>query len=129
MITNKQEKENQNTNQNTNTTMPQSEINKADNLEISTALPRAALDEIPECKADAVSITGLVKKSGRIAGYQLSDNRIVSREEGVSLAKAGEIKGVGIAHKKSTEYLKSIPDDSENNNLSALPTVKTDKTF
>ena len=92
MITNKQEKENQNTNQNTNTTMPQSEINKADNLEISTALPRAALDEIPECKADAVSITGLVKKSGRIAGYQLSDNRIVSREEGISLAKAGEIK-------------------------------------
>lgn len=129
MITNKQEKENQNTNQNTNTTMSQSEINKADNLEISTALPRAALDEIPECKADAVSITGLVKKSGRIAGYQLSDNRIVSREEGVSLAKAGEIKGVGIAHKKSTEYLKSIPDGSQDNNLSSLPTVKTDKLF
>lgn len=129
MITNKQENENQNTLPNTNATMPQSNLNKSDNLDLSTALPRAALDEIPECKADAVSITGLVKKRGRIAGYQLSDNRIVSREEGVSLAKAGEIKGVGIAHKKSTEYLKSIPDDSENNNLSSLPTVKTDKIF
>ena len=129
MITNNQEKENQNANQSTNTAMPQSEPNKADSVDLSSALPRAALDEIPECKADAVSITGLVKKRGRIAGYQLSDNRIVSREEGVSLAKAGEIKGVGIAHKKSTEYLKSIPDDSENNNLSSLPTVKTDKSF
>ena len=49
----------------------------------------------------------------------------MSKEEGVSLAKAGEIKGVGIAHRRDTEYLKSIPDDTENNNLSALPTVKS----
>lgn len=92
---------------------------------ISAALPNAALDEIPTPNSDAVSITGLVKSKGRISGYQLSDDRIVSREEGVSLAKAGEIKGVGIAHNKDTEYLKSIPDDSENNNLSSLPTVKS----
>ncbi len=87
-------------------------------------LPKAALDEIPTPSADAVSITGLVKSKGRITGYQLSDERIVSREEGVSLAKSGKIKDVGIAHKKETEYLKSIPDGSEGNNLSALPTVK-----
>lgn len=89
----------------------------------TTELPKAAMDTIPEPKANAVSITGLVKKKGRIVGYQLSDNRVVSREEGVSLAKSGDIKGVGIAHRKETEYLKSIPDGSENNNLSALPTV------
>ncbi|MDY2698748.1 MAG: DUF3892 domain-containing protein [Lachnospiraceae bacterium] len=92
----------------------------------SASLPKAALDEIPTPDSDAVSITGLVKSSGRISGYQLSDERIVSREEGVSLAKSGKIKGVGVAHNKDTEYLKSIPDDSENNNLSSLPTVKTD---
>lgn len=91
---------------------------------ISSALPKAALDEIPEPDKDAVSITGLVKKRGRITGYQLSDERIVSKEEGVRLAKSGKIKGVGIAHRKETEYLKSIPDDSENNNLSSLPTVR-----
>ncbi|MDE6626933.1 MAG: DUF3892 domain-containing protein [Lachnospiraceae bacterium] len=91
-----------------------------------TDLPKLAMDEIPTPSADAVSITGLVKKSGRISGYQLSDDRIVSREEGVSLAKNGKIKGVGIAHNKDTEYLKSIPDDTEDNNLSALPTVKGD---
>lgn len=94
--------------------------------EKGTDLPKLAMDEIPTPSADAVSITGLVKKSGRISGYQLSDDRIVSREEGVSLAKNGKIKGVGIAHNKDTEYLKSIPDDTEDNNLSALPTVKGD---
>lgn len=95
------------------------------NENIFSALPKAALDEIPTLDSDAVSITGLVKSGGRISGYQLSDERIVSREEGVSLAKAGKIKNVGIAHNKDTEYLKAIPDDSEDNNLSSLPTVKT----
>lgn len=95
------------------------------NENISASLPKAALDEIPTPEPDAVSITGLVKSSGRISGYQLSDDRIVSREEGVSLAKAGKIKNVGIAHNKDTEYLKTIPDGSEDNNLSTLPTVKT----
>lgn len=93
------------------------------NTEMNTELPKLAMDEIPTPAADAVSITGLVKKSGRVSGYQLSDNRIVSREEGVALAKDGKIKGVGVAHNKDTEYLKSIPDDSEENNLSSLPTV------
>ncbi len=90
----------------------------------NTILPRAAMDEIPTPKENALSITGLVKKRGKVCGYQLSDNRIISREEGVDMAKAGEIKGVGIAHKKDTVYLKSIPDGSESNNLSSLPTVK-----
>lgn len=93
------------------------------NTERNTELPKLAMDEIPTPTADAVSITGLVKKSGRVSGYQLSDNRIVSREEGVALAKDGKIKGVGVAHNKDTEYLKSIPDNSEENNLSSLPTV------
>lgn len=84
-----------------------------------------AMDEIPTPNQDALSITGLVKEHGRVSGYQLSDNSIVSRDEGVSMARAGKIKGVGISHKKETEYLKSIPDDIEDNNLSSLPTVKS----
>lgn len=95
------------------------------NNDLSNALPKAALDEIPTPREDALSITGLVKDNGRVSGYQLSDNRIVSREEGVNMAKSGMIKGVGVAHKKETEYLKSIPDGSQDNNLSSLPTVKT----
>ena len=91
---------------------------------LSSALPKAALDDIPTPKENALSITGLVKDKGRISGYQLSDDRIVSREEGIHMAKSGMIRGVGIAHNGDTEYLKSLPDDTEDNNLSSLPTVK-----
>lgn len=92
-----------------------------DNL--NAALAKNTLDEIPTAKADAKEIVGLVKHSGRISGYQLSDGSIVEKEEGVQMAKEGEIRGVGVAHRKDTEYLKSIPDGQENNNLSSLPTV------
>ena len=45
-------------------------------------------------------ITGLVQRSGKVKGYQLSDGRIISREEGVALAKDGEIypKSANIVH-------------------------------
>ena len=33
------------------------------------------------------------------------------------------IAGVGITHRGETEYLKSIPDSSKNNNLGNLPSV------
>ena len=94
------------------------------NINRTSELAKATLDDIPTPDKDAVTITGLVKEHGKISGYQLSDDRIVSRAEGVELAKDGKIKGVGVAHRKETEYLKSIPDDSENNNLASLPTVK-----
>lgn len=93
-----------------------------ENLGISSALN--TLDDIPKPSASAKEITGLVKQGGRVTGYQLSDNRIVNKEEGVALARAGEIAGVGIAHRRDTEYLKSIPDGTDDNNLSHLPTVK-----
>ena len=89
----------------------------------NSSLPLAAMDDIPTPKGDALSITGLVKEKGKVCGYQLSDDRIVSREEGVEMAKAGQIRGVGIAHKNDTVYLKSSPDGTERNNLSSLPTV------
>ena len=94
-----------------------------DKKELGAELAYAALDDVPHAKADAKEIVGLVKSGGRITGYQLSDGATVSKEEGVSMAKAGDIKGVGIAHRKDSEYLKSLPDGTENNNLSNLPSV------
>lgn len=89
----------------------------------ASALARNALDDIPQPGPDAKEIVALVKKEGRVAGYQLSDGTMLSKEEGVALAKEGGIRGVGIAHRKDTEYLKSLPDQSEGNNLSNLPSV------
>ncbi len=94
-----------------------------DKKELGAKLAYAALDEVPEPKSDAKEVVGLVKTSGRVTGYQLSDGSTVSKEEGVDMAKAGEIQGVGIAHRKDSEYLKSLPDGSEDNNLGNLPAV------
>ncbi len=96
---------------------------KHDKKELGAELAYAALDDVPTPKANAKEIIGLVKSSGKITGYRLSDGATVSREEGVSMAKAGDIKGVGVAHRKDTEYLKSLPDGTEENNLGNLPSV------
>ena len=98
-------------------------MKNTDNDSLNDALARNTLDDIPSPKSDAKEIIGLVKNSGRITGYQLSDGSTVSKQEGVDLAREGEIKGVGIAHRKDTEYLKSLPDGSESNNLNNLPSV------
>lgn len=94
-----------------------------DREDLGKNLAYAALDEIPTPKADAKEIVGLVKSSGKITGYQLSDGQIVSKQEGVDMAKNGDIQGVGVAHRNDSEYLKALPDGKENNNLGNLPSV------
>ena len=79
------------------------------------------LDEIPEARNSAKNIVGLIKENGKVTGYKLSDNSVVDKAQGVLMAKNGEIANIGIAHNGETEYLKSIPDSSENNNLGNLP--------
>lgn len=95
-----------------------------DNNELNTSsLAMNALDNIPSPGPNAKNIVALVKHSGKVTGYQLSDGSTLSKEEGVALAKNGGINGVGISHRNGQEYLKSLPDNTENNNLSSLPTV------
>ena len=90
-------------------------------------LAKQTLDQSPQANANAKRIVGLVKEGGRITGYQLSDETFVSKPEAVSMAKQGQIAGVGIAHRGDTEYLKSIPDGTENNNLGNLPSVSPEQ--
>ncbi len=86
-------------------------------------LVKQTLDKIPQVGANAKRIVGLVKEGGRITGYQLSDNTVVEKQQAVEMAKQGRIAGVGIAHRGDTQYLKAIPDGSENNNLGNLPSI------
>lgn len=78
---------------------------------------------IPTSNTDALRIIALVKEKSRVVSCQLSDNRIVSKEDCVTLAKTGNIRGVCIATRKDFLYLKSLPDDKENNNLINLPFI------
>ena len=89
----------------------------------SGGFPGSINEVTPHPGNDALSITGLIKTSGKISGYQLSDGENVSKEQGVQMAKDNKIKGVAVAVKKDTEYLRSLPDDNENNNLGNLPSV------
>jgi hypothetical protein len=89
-------------------------------------LVKNTLDEIPKSKEDAKRIVGLVKENGRVTGYKLSNETIVEKPQAVQMAKQGEIAGVGVAHRGENEYLKSIPNDKENDNLGNLPSVTTE---
>lgn len=89
----------------------------------NSGLPSSINKYNPEPKSDAKSITALVKTGGKVTGYQLSDGNTVTKNEGVELAKQGDIKGVGVATRNGNEYLRTLPDQSENNNLSNLPSV------
>lgn len=77
----------------------------------------------PVARADASSIVSLVKKNGRITGYLLSNGQTLSKAQGVELAKQGGIKGVAVAERKGSEYLRSLPDGKDNNNLGNLPST------
>ena len=85
------------------------------------------LDQIPTPNKNAKKVVGLVKESGKITGYKLSDDTVVSKKDGVNMAKQGKISGVGIAHRGDTEYLKSIPNGSENDNLGNLPSIPSEE--
>ncbi len=89
-------------------------------------LVKNTLDQIPKANPNAKRIVGLVKEGGRITGYQLSDNSIVEKQQAVDMARQGQIANVGIAHRGDTEYLKSIPNGNENDNLGNLPSVSPD---
>ena len=74
---------------------------------------------------DKNSITAIMKHSGEITGYELSNGEQITKERGVELAKAGTISGVSVAtSRKGEEYLRSLRDDDESNNLSSLPIIE-----
>jgi hypothetical protein len=99
--------------------VPAMDINKND----LNSLPLNALNEIPTPRDDAKDIVALVKRSGKVTGYKLSDGSMLDKNAAISLARQGGINGVGIANRKGNEYLKSLPDGAEENNLSNLPSI------
>ncbi len=86
-------------------------------------LPANINKVIPHVKKGAPTITALIKESGRITGYQLSSGQKITKEQGVFMAKQGDISGVVVAERSGSEYLRSAPDGKESNNLGNLPTT------
>jgi len=97
------------------------------NNQKSSSLAMVSLSEIPTPRDDAEEIVALVKSGGRIVGYKLKNGTELNKEEAVELAKAGGIKGVGIAKRQGNFYLKSLPDSQEGNNLGNLPSISKEQ--
>ena len=61
----------------------------------------------PVPNKDAKTIMKLIRTNGKISGYQLSDGTVLSKA----------------ASRNGSEYLRSIPDGKESNNLGDLPST------
>ncbi len=81
------------------------------------------MQEIPKAKSGACHITAIQKSGSQVTGYQLSNGKVVTKDEAISMARNGDIAGVGISSNQGTEYLKSLPDNTTSNNLDSLPTI------
>lgn len=87
-------------------------------------LPKNINKVVPNPTSDAMQVTKLVKHSGDVTGYELSNGERISKQEGVQMAKEGHISGVAVGiSRKGEEYLRSLPDENEGNNLSSLPSI------
>lgn len=93
---------------------------RAQNLAASANMNK--INPMPD--ADAQTIVAVVKHGNEITGYKLSNGNVISKQEGIELAKSGHIRGVGIAENRGSEYLRSLPDDTEGNNLGHLPVIE-----
>lgn len=81
----------------------------------------------PVPNKNAKSIKSVVRSRGKISGYELEDGTVLSKANGVALAKQGGILGVGVAARNGSEYLRSLPDGNLNNNLGDLPSNSSAK--
>ena len=93
------------------------------NDEVIGNLPKNINKEVPTPNADAVRICKLIKDSGEVVGYELSNGVKVDKSQAIQMTKSGEISGVAVATNKGNEYLRSLPDESEENNLGNLPSI------
>lgn len=94
-------------------------------MENKSNIPLAGIESGSQSNSNKQSIKAVIKNSGEITGYELSNGEQITKERGVELAKAGSISGVSVStSRKGEEYLRSLPDQDESNNLSSLPIIE-----
>ena len=79
----------------------------------------------PVPNKDAKSVVRLLRTNGKVSGYELSDGTRLTKSQGVALAKQGGIRGVAIASRNGSEYLRSLPDGDPASNLGDLPSASS----
>ncbi|WP_083258729.1 DUF3892 domain-containing protein [Cellulosilyticum sp. I15G10I2] len=98
--------------------------NENQNTFNSGILPHNINQVVSKGGADAKQITKFIKQDNKVIGYVLSSGEKVTVQEAILLAKEGELSNVGVSVSKSgNEYIRSLPDDDESNNLNNLPSI------
>jgi hypothetical protein len=79
---------------------------------------------VSEGGPSAKQIIKFIKQDNEVTGYVLSSGEKVSVKEAIELAKEGRLEHVGVSTSKDgSEYIRSLPDGDESNNLSHLPSI------
>ncbi len=93
-------------------------------FEEGSTLANMANKVVSEGGEDAQSITKLVKSGGKVVGYELSSGEKVTVSEAIKMAKGNLLNHVGVSTSKDgSEYIRSLADGDESNNLSNLPSI------
>lgn len=79
---------------------------------------------VSEGGENAEQITKLIKNGGEVVGYELASGRHISVSEAINMAKANQLDHVGVSTSKDgSEYIRSLADGDESNNLGNLPSI------
>lgn len=79
---------------------------------------------VSEGGVNAKAITKRIVNSGEVVGYELESGEHITIEQAVQMAKANELKHVGVSvSKDGSEYIRSLADGDESNNLGNLPSI------
>ncbi|PHV71189.1 hypothetical protein CS063_05720 [Sporanaerobium hydrogeniformans] len=88
------------------------------------SFPHTVNKVVSEGGENAKEITKLVKQDGKVIGYELSNGQHISVAEAISMAKNNELQHVGVSTSKDgSEYIRSLADGDESNNLGNLPSI------
>lgn len=82
---------------------------------------------VSEGGENAESICKLIKSGGEVVGYELESGKHISVSQAIEMAKANQLKHVGVSTSKDgSEYIRSLADGDESNNLGNLPSITAD---
>lgn len=82
---------------------------------------------VSEGANDAEQITKLIKSGGEVVGYELESGVHVSVQQAIEMTKNNGLKHVGVSTSKDgSEYIRSLADGDESNNLGNLPSITAD---
>lgn len=82
---------------------------------------------VSEGGVNAQAITKRIKKDSEVVGYELENGEHITVKQAIEMAKSNQLQHVGVSiSKDGSEYIRSLADGDESNNLGNLPCIIAD---